>query len=160
MQSRFVSHYIANPARSGTQSAIAAGSTNPAIMASTWLADLNVRKTIASALEAAGITPEYAARNLKIGIEARKTGLTKAGNVVDMGPDGLVSSRHLELVLKATGALDQRIDLNVSGAIVHFAPGEQITGDMYGAAIDVTPDAVPNATYITAGQGADEAAKE
>lgn len=76
-------------------------------------------------------------------LEAKQFGLTKDGDVVEMGPDAHAQNKTMDMILKVTGSYpDPRIDINakIGPTIVYVGPDDMLTpGDIFQDVIDVTP---------------------
>lgn len=141
MQRRYVEHRLSHPNATPTQSALAAGVAShksAMIRSSQWNATESVRKAATRALEEVGLDPLAAARRLLLDVDAKKFGLTKDGQVVDMGRDSIASVKALDLLYRVTGALDTKVDVNVTGAVIHLTEA-RLDPFGPGSAIDVTP---------------------
>lgn len=106
------------------------------------LASVNIRQALRARLEEIGLDDSGLAAKLRDLIDARKTGLTMAGSVVDMGPDPHASAKGLDMVLKVAGAYpDPRVELDVTQTVLVLRPDDMLApaGDAWGPVIDVTP---------------------
>ena len=88
--------------------------------ASAALAKDDVQRHLRSLMAAQGLTDDGFVERLKRNLDMRKSGITRDGEVVDLGWDGAVQVKALELTAKLLDILPDRIDIdvNVTGAIV------------------------------------------
>jgi hypothetical protein len=80
------------------------------------LGQRNIRAAVRNALMDNGISLDSMARKIRDGIEANQYGMTKDGDVVEIGPDYATRYKYLELVAKITGSMpDPRLDIGADG---------------------------------------------
>ncbi len=127
-----------------TQAALDAGYGNghpnhAAQTANKKLADSNFRqKLLARALER-GIGIDYALDNLDRVIHVRRKGVTREGDVVDLGDDGNAQAKGVDMLLRMMGAYpDPRleVDHNVRAQVVVLREQDVIEGDPFAAVVD------------------------
>jgi hypothetical protein len=77
--------------------------------------NVTFRQRLIRAIEAAGYGEEGVADKLRQLLDARQHGLTRNGDVVEMGPDAHAQAKAMDMVLKVTGSYpDPRLDINHS----------------------------------------------
>lgn len=128
-----------------TQAAIDAGYPRGSAreVASRALGREHIRSYMRDLLAQAGLDD---ASLLKLVAEGAKTatqhGITRAGDVVAMGPDWHARAKLLDMALKVADAYPNRLDINaqVAGAVVVLQPDDVVASDPFVSARDVTPD--------------------
>lgn len=100
--------------------------------------DVSFREMLRTRLEEMGFGPAGTAAKLAELLHARQAGLTKDGQVVDMGPDAHAQNKAMDMVLKVTGSYpDPRLDINhqLAAQIVILGadtlPGGDVLTDEY-----------------------------
>lgn len=68
------------------------------------------RARVPAALEEAGLTPEHIARQIAENIDAKRIGITKEGDTVDMGRDYKASNQAIALAIKLGGMAPEKAD--------------------------------------------------
>lgn len=108
----------------------------------------DIRALLHARLDAAGLDIDQGIAVLARNLNARAMGLTKDGDVVDMGWDGTTQTKALDQYWKLRNAYPNPrldMDVNLKGAIVVLRPEDAIASDPFGDvfdgdAIDVTPE--------------------
>jgi len=98
----------------------------------------DIRNLIHARLDEAGLTLERAIAILDRNLNARAAGLTKDGDVVDMGWDGTTQTKALDQYWKLRDAYPNKldVDVNLKGAIVVLRPEDAIAPDPFGDVVD------------------------
>jgi hypothetical protein len=108
-----------------------------------WKSDKSFREDLKAQLVNLGLDDAGIAMKIVELLESRQHGLTKDGDVVDMGPDAHAQVKAMDQLLKVTGAYpDPRLDVSVQAqTIVYMRPDDSLVagGDLFGEIIDVTP---------------------
>jgi hypothetical protein len=109
-----------------------------------WKSDKSFREDLKAQLVNLGLDDAGIAMKIVELLESRQHGLTKDGDVVDMGPDAHAQVKAMDQLLKVTGAYpDPRLDVSVQAqTIVYMREADSLVpgGDIFsGDIIDVTP---------------------
>ena len=130
-----------------TQAAIAAGYPPASARgeASRALGRPDIRAHLRALMEEAGIGDKALVARMRAGMEALQRGLTKDGEVVEMGEDWHARAKFMDMALKVYDAYPNPrldVDMNVNGAIVVLRPDDAVaSADPFaGTVIDVTPN--------------------